>query len=76
MAKQTYADRVPTEDVMSVPAIDTESAPPPDDGPAKATLYCPSCGHENPATGDWLVRERDDRTVYVCPACGETIASR
>ena len=61
---------------MSVPAIDTESAPPPDDPPAKTTLYCPACGHESPANGDWLVEEREDRTVTVCPACGEAIATR
>ena len=76
MAKQTYADRALTWIAMSVPAIDSESAPPPDDAPAKTTLYCPACGHESPASGDWLVRERDDRPVYVCPACGETIATR
>jgi len=57
-------------------ATDPERAPPPDPDRSKATLYCPSCGHENPATGDWLVEERDGRTVSVCPVCHETIATR
>ena len=61
---------------MSVPATDTERAPPPDDTPPKTTLYCSACGHESPATGDWLVRDRDGRTVAVCPVCRETIAAR
>lgn len=61
---------------MSAPAIETECAPPPEDPPSKTTLYCPSCGHESPATGDWLSRERDDRTVDVCPVCDEAIATR
>ena len=62
--------------MSAFPASDTERAPPPDPGPPKATLYCPSCGHESPATGDWLVRDRDGRTVAVCPVCRETIAAR
>lgn len=62
--------------MSTFPATDCERAPPPDPDPPKATLYCPSCGHENPVTGDWLVRERDGRTVSVCPVCHETIAAR
>jgi predicted RNA-binding Zn-ribbon protein involved in translation (DUF1610 family) len=61
---------------MSAPAIDAESAPPPSDVPAKTTLYCPVCGHESPVSGDWLVRERGGRTVYVCPTCGDAIVTR
>lgn len=61
---------------MSAPAIETERAPPSEDPPSKTTLYCPSCGHESRATGDWLVRERAGRTVSVCPVCDESIATR
>lgn len=45
----------------------------------KATLFCPTCGHESPATeeGDWLLTEHDREDVpgvaYVCPDCEETL---
>lgn len=62
--------------MSTFPATDCERAPPPEDPPSKTTLFCPSCGHESRANGDWLVRERDGRTVDVCPVCDEAIATR
>lgn len=53
------------------------STPHPDDSPPpKATLYCPSCGHESTTDGDWIVRVRDASVDYECPDCGTTITSR
>jgi hypothetical protein len=53
------------------------------DPPPKATLFCPDCGHEAPATGDWLVRSdpgpdraSDADAVVSCPDCGTEIATR
>lgn len=46
------------------------------DGPPKATLFCPVCGHENAPTGDWVTFERDGDAVYECPVCGTEIATR
>jgi hypothetical protein len=42
----------------------------------KATLFCPSCDHESPLTGDWRRRDRGDRTAYVCPTCGTAVTER
>jgi predicted RNA-binding Zn-ribbon protein involved in translation (DUF1610 family) len=42
----------------------------------KTTLFCPQCGHESPADGDWAVSEADGHDAYVCPECGATIAER
>lgn len=44
--------------------------------PAKATLYCPECGHASHVDGDWTVRARDDVRTYTCPDCGTTIDTR
>ncbi|MFB6087555.1 MAG: hypothetical protein ABEJ85_03450 [Haloarculaceae archaeon] len=43
---------------------------------SKAVLFCPECGHESPAAGDWVVHEETDGTVYDCPTCGTTITTR
>lgn len=46
---------------------------------SKTTLFCPSCGHESPATedGDWRVTERvadgERRLAYDCPVCSNTL---
>lgn len=42
----------------------------------KSVLFCPECGHESVASGDWTVHERDGRRVFACPVCGTTIATR
>lgn len=42
----------------------------------KGVLFCPVCGHESAADGDWIVRERSDRTAYECPECAATITTR
>jgi predicted RNA-binding Zn-ribbon protein involved in translation (DUF1610 family) len=42
----------------------------------KATLFCPSCGHESPVEGDWRLENCADRTTYVCPACDTAITER
>jgi transcription elongation factor Elf1 len=47
-----------------------------DSAPPKAVLFCPDCGHESAATGDWVVDEREGRCVYRCPDCGAEIATR
>lgn len=50
------------------------------DGAPKTQLYCPVCGHESPADGDWVdVRtdgEDDERMLVTCPDCGLTITER
>jgi len=43
---------------------------------AKATLFCPRCGHESPADGDWSVCEAGGVATYVCPDCEREIAER
>lgn len=47
-----------------------------DDRRRKSVLVCPDCDHESAPTGDWVVSERHDRTVYDCPDCGTTITTR
>ncbi len=53
--------------------------PPDHDGRRKATLFCPTCGHESPAgdDGDWRVTDRrgdDERALaYECPVCDTTL---
>jgi len=42
----------------------------------KATLFCPRCGHESPADGDWSVCEAGGVATYVCPDCEREIAER
>ena len=54
------------------PSVDLSARSP----PPKATLHCPSCGHESAIDGDWTVREEDDRVAYECPDCGSTITTR
>ena len=42
----------------------------------KATLFCPSCGHESEVAGDWIVHTDDARETYDCPVCNTTITKR
>lgn len=42
----------------------------------KATLFCPECGHESPADGDWDVRQRGTRDQLACPQCATTVTAR
>ena len=56
--------------------MSVDSRPGSEAGPPKATLFCPECGHESEATGDWEARERRERTVLVCPSCGSDVATR
>lgn len=46
----------------------------------KAVYVCPTCGHESPVDGDWLVAEREvhgvPRLVYACPVCGRPVTTR
>lgn len=44
--------------------------------PHKATLYCPSCAHASPITGDWILERHANGLDYNCPECGLTIESR
>lgn len=45
--------------------------------PRKAVYVCPTCGHDSPVDGDWLVGERElrgeQRLVYGCPVCGRPV---
>ena len=54
------------------PSVDLPARSP----PPKATLHCPSCGHESAVDGDWTVRDEGDRDAYECPDCGSTITTR
>ncbi|MFB6140873.1 MAG: hypothetical protein ABEJ26_10610 [Halosimplex sp.] len=46
------------------------------DPPPKATLFCPTCGHESAPTGDWAVREADRREASDGASGDEGTASR
>jgi predicted RNA-binding Zn-ribbon protein involved in translation (DUF1610 family) len=46
------------------------------DSLAKATLFCPECGHESRHDGDWLCVERSERVHYLCPDCDTEITVR
>jgi len=59
----------------SVPANATATAPPPESR-QKASLFCPSCGHESPVGGDWELEETEDGQAYRCPWCHTVISSR
>lgn len=60
-------------------SVEFTRTPRPGERRAKATLFCPTCGHESPATedGDWLLtecdREGEHGLAYVCPDCGTTL---
>ena len=43
---------------------------------AKATLFCPACGHESTPWGDWVVHVHETRAVYKCPDCETRVARR
>lgn len=58
------------------PRIDVSTNLPTTDRRRKSVLFCPECGHESTATGDWVVSERDGRTDYDCPDCGATVTTR
>jgi len=61
--------------LKSVPAYASTTTPPPD-GRQKALLFCPSCGHESPVTGDWEIERTGDGRVCSCPWCHTVISSR
>ncbi|WP_380676811.1 hypothetical protein [Salinigranum sp. GCM10025319] len=43
---------------------------------AKSTLFCPDCGHESHAAGDWSVRTSAERVAIHCPSCGARVDER
>ncbi|MFC7028209.1 hypothetical protein ACFQJ5_12515 [Halomicroarcula sp. GCM10025324] len=43
---------------------------------AKATLFCPDCGHRSRYDGDWLVVERTGTRALHCPECHTTVIAR
>ena len=43
---------------------------------AKATLFCPDCGHESHVAGDWSVRTSAERITIDCPSCGARVDER
>jgi predicted RNA-binding Zn-ribbon protein involved in translation (DUF1610 family) len=59
----------------SVSANATATAPPPESR-QKTQLFCPSCGHESPVTGDWEAKQTEDGRAYGCPWCHTIISSR
>ncbi|WP_435361491.1 hypothetical protein [Haloarchaeobius sp. DFWS5] len=42
----------------------------------KATLFCPTCDHDSPPDGDWVLDRRETGTAYDCPDCETTITVR
>jgi len=46
------------------------------DGRPKAVLFCSSCGHESPVSGDWVVERAEESETYRCPDCHTVISSR
>lgn len=42
----------------------------------KATLFCPTCGHESRVDGDWELRTVGGRETTVCPECGARLDDR
>jgi hypothetical protein len=56
---------------MSLPSTDPRPGARP-----KATLFCPDCGHEGDAGGDWLVHETPRRVRTECPECRTVIDDR
>lgn len=48
----------------------------PPDPPAKATLFCPECGHADRYDGDWRLVESPRTTRYHCPDCGLVVTRR
>ncbi|MDS0258779.1 phage terminase large subunit family protein [Haloarcula sp. S1CR25-12] len=61
--------------IKTLPAHATATTPPPETR-QKAMLFCPSCGHESPVTGDWDVEQTDGERTYSCPWCHTVISSR
>lgn len=43
---------------------------------AKATLFCPNCGHESRVDGDWRLVRSLDAIEYQCPDCRTIITAR
>lgn len=72
MRKYRYPSPAPSSAVVNLHAHTEPRA----ERPPKSVLFCPHCGHESPPTGDWLVRQRDGRRVYVCPDCAGTVTVR
>ena len=46
------------------------------DGRRKAVLFCPVCGHESPADGNWVVTDVEQGEQFTCPECEATVALR
>jgi len=44
----------------------------------KSALFCPECGHESPADGNWCYRARPARDIeeVLCPVCETRITER
>ena len=53
-----------------------QSLHPQTDVPAKATLFCPDCGHRDRYDGAWRVVESHGATRYRCPECAATVVSQ
>jgi transcription elongation factor Elf1 len=42
----------------------------------KSILVCPTCDHESPVDGDWIVTVREDRCDLSCPECRTRLTTR
>ena len=56
---------------LSSPSPSPASAP-----RAKATLFCPACGHESSTDGDWEFRTSHRDVAVHCPDCGTRVTDR
>ena len=54
------------------------SVPPraPQETPPKAALFCPRCGHESPADGDWVLTLCSEAVEVRCPDCRCLLTTR
>jgi hypothetical protein len=66
----------PVETSAALSEASHQQEPPPER--LKAVLFCPECGHEGHATGDW--KTKDDyvagRRAIVCPECSTAVTER
>ena len=53
-----------------------DDEPPDRTPPAKATLFCQTCGHASRLDGDWLVREAASDYRVVCPDCETVVVAQ
>jgi hypothetical protein len=55
---------------------DAPNNEPPHSHPAKAMLFCQTCGHASRLDGDWLVNKEVDGYRVVCPECETVVVAQ